>query len=96
MAHTKRPRNLNQRLPRSPSGQGFALLTSGERKLPAKLDDLRLRPLPSFRCPRHNHSRSNSASPPRTVSINRPCGVVVSAQVSASDLKPAPAFANSI
>ena len=27
-------------------------------------------------------SRSNSASPPSTVSINRPCGVVVSAQAS--------------
>src|SRR6476659_9566282 len=35
-------------------------------------------------------SFSNSARPPRTVSINLPCGVVVSAQVSASDLKPAP------
>src|SRR6476619_6537294 len=35
--------------------------------------------------------RSNSASPPRTVSINRPCGVVVSAQGSPSDLKLAPA-----
>jgi hypothetical protein len=35
-------------------------------------------------------SRSNSASPPSTVSINRPCGVVVSAQASANDLKPAP------
>ncbi len=35
-------------------------------------------------------SRSNSAKPPRTVSISRPCGLVVSAQVSLSDLKPAP------
>ena len=33
-------------------------------------------------------SRSNSARPPRTVRINRPCGVVVSAHASASDLKP--------
>ena len=30
------------------------------------------------------------AKPPSTVSIRRPCGVVVSAQVSLSDLKPAP------
>ena len=35
-------------------------------------------------------SRSNSARPPRTVSISRPCEVVVSAQVSRSDLNPAP------
>jgi len=34
-------------------------------------------------------SRSNSASPPSTVSINRPCDVVVSAHVSPRDLKPA-------
>jgi len=34
--------------------------------------------------------RSNSASPPSTVTINRPCGVVVSAQASLSDLKLAP------
>ena len=35
---------------------------------------------------------SNSARPPRTVRMSLPCGVVVSAQVSASDLKPAPFF----
>src|SRR6516165_8696187 len=35
-------------------------------------------------------SRSNSARPPRIVSISRPCAVVVSAQLSFSDLKPAP------
>jgi predicted nucleotide-binding protein len=38
-------------------------------------------------------SRSNSAKPPRTVSISLPCGVVVSAQASLSDLKPTPRFA---
>ena len=38
-------------------------------------------------------ARSNSARPPKTVSISRPCAVVVSAQASASDLKPAPTFA---
>jgi hypothetical protein len=38
-------------------------------------------------------SRSNSASPPNTVSISRPCAVVVSAHASLSDLKPAPALA---
>ncbi len=36
------------------------------------------------------NSRSNSARPPRTVSVKQPCGVVVSAQVSRSDRKPAP------
>ena len=35
------------------------------------------------------NSRSNSASPPRTVSIKRPCAVVVSAQASARDRNPA-------
>jgi hypothetical protein len=34
-------------------------------------------------------SRSNSASPPSTVSISRPCEVVVSAHVSPKDRKPA-------
>jgi len=37
-------------------------------------------------------SRSNSASPPRMVNISRPCDVVVSAQVSLIDLKPASAL----
>jgi hypothetical protein len=37
-------------------------------------------------------SRSNSARPPSTVSIRRPRGELVSAQASASDLKPAPAW----
>src|SRR5215813_8426158 len=37
-------------------------------------------------------SRSNSAKPPRTVSISRPCAVVVSAHVSLSERKPAPRF----
>jgi len=36
--------------------------------------------------------RSNSANPPSTVTINRPCGVVVSAHWSESDLKLAPAL----
>jgi hypothetical protein len=37
-----------------------------------------------------DNSRSNSARPPSTVSINRPYGVVVSAHVSARERKPAP------
>src|SRR5262249_45573683 len=37
-------------------------------------------------------SRSNSARPPSTVSISRPCAVVVSAQVSFRLRKPAPAL----
>src|SRR5580704_2230706 len=36
-------------------------------------------------------SRSNSASPPRTVSIRRPCDVVVSAHVSPRDQNATPA-----
>jgi len=35
------------------------------------------------------NSRSNSASPPRTVNIRRPCAVVVPAHVSLRDLNPA-------
>ena len=35
-------------------------------------------------------SRSNSASPPSTVSMSLPCGVVVSAQASPRDVNPAP------
>ena len=38
-------------------------------------------------------SRSNSARPPSTVSISRPCGVVVSAQVFSTERKPAPDLA---
>ena len=38
---------------------------------------------------RADQSRSNSASPPSMVSINRPCDGVVSAHVSPRDLKPA-------
>jgi hypothetical protein len=34
-------------------------------------------------------SRSNSANPPRTVSIRRPCALVVSAHVSPSEWNPA-------
>ena len=37
-------------------------------------------------------SRSNSARPPNTVNISRPCGLVMSAQVSFSERKPAPRF----
>jgi hypothetical protein len=39
------------------------------------------------------NSRSNSARPPRTIGIKRPCGVVVSAHVSPRERNPAPAFA---
>src|SRR6516164_1487321 len=40
-------------------------------------------------------SRSNSAKPARIVTIRRPCALVVSAQASCSDLKPAPRLAMS-
>ena len=36
------------------------------------------------------NSRSNSARPPSTISIKRPCAVVVSAHVSLSERNPAP------
>jgi hypothetical protein len=43
----------------------------------------------AFPCPRADQSRSNYANPPSTVSISRPCAVVVSAHVSPSDRNPA-------
>jgi hypothetical protein len=52
----------------------------------------RLRPSPVLA---RINSRSNSAKPPRTVSMSLPCGVVVSAQLSLSERKPAPRFASS-
>jgi hypothetical protein len=59
---------------------------------PTKSHALGLRTGTAVTCRARISSRSNSASPSRIVSISRPCGVVVSAQASDSDLKPAPAL----
>jgi hypothetical protein len=62
----------------------------GELSRPAEPDTALLpRFLPSPVLARIS-SRSNSAKPPSTVSIRRPCGLVVSAQVSFNERKPAP------
>jgi hypothetical protein len=61
----------------------------GELGLSAHLHSPRPGAIPAFGCPRAISSRSNSANPPRTVSINRPCAVVVSAHVSPRDRNPA-------
>src|SRR6202008_4260389 len=67
----------------------LGLLVQGELRLAAHLHAPRLGPLPAFSVRARIRSRSNSAWPPRTVSMSRPCDVVVSAHVSPRDLKPA-------
>jgi hypothetical protein len=57
---------------------------------PAEFDAALLRTLATSPVRARINSRSNSARAPRTVNINRPCGLVLSAQVSFKDLKPAP------
>ena len=62
-----------------------------DRRLATKLHARITRTLPAFALqPRRSTPRSNSARPPKTVSISRPCAVVVSAHVPASDRKRAP------
>jgi hypothetical protein len=69
----------------------LALLVIGELRLlrPILTPSALARSRPSSVRARIN-SRSNSARPPSTVSISRPCAVVVSAHVSCSERKPAP------
>ena len=75
-------------------GQGFARIEPLESFLPlvgcqlrrtAKLHSTGLRAFPASPVRARISSRSNSAKPPSTVSMSRPCGVVVSAHVSFSD-----------
>jgi DNA invertase Pin-like site-specific DNA recombinase len=77
MADVVAPRDLSQRLTRCPSGQSFAYLMLRELGASAELDPSGLRTTAPFGCPTEIRWRSNSASPPNTVSIRRPCGVVV-------------------
>lgn len=69
--------------------KGFAPLVRVELRRPSELDAASLSPL-TTPVRALVSSRSNSANPPKTVSMSRPCGVVVSAQVSPIDRKPAP------
>ena len=84
------PRDVDQRLSCLPARKRFSPLMRRELRLPAHPNPTRLGALASFARPRSDSSRSNSASPARTVSISRPCAVVVSAQESRSERKPAP------
>jgi len=71
------------------AGESPRATGAGQLRLLAEVDTTGLRcsrPLPVRA---RIGSRSNSASPPRKVSINRPCAVVVSAHASPSERKPA-------
>lgn len=84
MADVVAPANFRQGFPRFPSRQGLSDLMASELELLAKAYPSGLcRFLPSAVLTLIN-SRSNSARPPRIVSIKRPGGVVVSAQASAN------------
>ena len=65
-------------------------LMLGQLRWPTELDASFPRPPDAGVGPPFNSERSNSANPPRMVIISLPCGVVVSAQPSANDLKAAP------
>jgi hypothetical protein len=47
-------------------------------------------PLNARLCPRHDQAALKLGKPASTVSISLPCGVVLSAQASVSERKPAP------
>src|SRR5438067_3623461 len=66
----------------------LALLVLGQFRFAAELDASRFGAVASFAGAARIRSRSNSASPPSTVSISRPCDVVVSAHVSPRERKP--------
>jgi hypothetical protein len=84
MAHVVGPCDIRKYLSCLTASDRFSSLVAGQFGLATKDDPLAFaRCLPSPVRVRIN-SRSNSANPPNTVSINRPCGVVVSAQVSLS------------
>jgi hypothetical protein len=87
------PGNRGERLALRDPRQCFRLLMLGELRLPAEPNPARFGADPAFVGSAQDRWRSNSARPPSTVSIRRPCGVVVSAQGSPSDLKLAPAYA---
>jgi hypothetical protein len=82
--------NVRQTFPRPAPSQGLARLTRRQPGLPAEPRAPRHRPSAPFARTRHDQRASNSAKPASTVTISLPCGVVVSAQVSASERKPAP------
>jgi hypothetical protein len=69
--------------------QRFPPLMSGHLERATEPHPRRLRALTALAGAGRISSRSNSARQPSTVSISRPCGVVVSAHVSLSDRKPA-------
>jgi hypothetical protein len=88
--HAIRPRDVGLRLPGIEAGQRFLPLEWRKFARPAEPDAALLRPLSPSPVLARISSRSNCANPPRTVSIRRPWGLVVSAQASFSERKPAP------
>lgn len=83
MANVVGPADIDQGLASCPSRNGFLALVVRQLRLAAHATPRALaRSRPSPVRLRIN-SRSNSAGPPRTVSINLPCGVVVSAKPAA-------------
>ena len=77
-------------LPAFAARNRLALLMSVKLEGPSHMDARALAPMRPSPVRTRINSRSNSASPPRTVNIRRPWAVVVSAQVSPSDLNVAP------
>jgi hypothetical protein len=67
----------------------LALLVFGHFRFAAKLDASGLGAFASLSGASADQLFLDSARPPKTVSIKRPCGVVVSAHTSAKDRKPA-------
>lgn len=84
------PSDVRKHLPGLTACNRFSSLMAGQLRLPTKDYPSGLRALAPLTRPRSNQLALELGEPPKTVSIKRPCAVVVSAQVSLSDLKPAP------
>ena len=84
------PRHIGLRLTRGEALHGFLPLMLCHLAGAAEPNAARLGALAALSRPGRISSRSNSAKPPKIVSISRPWGVVVSHHASLSDLKPAP------
>jgi hypothetical protein len=90
MADVVAPPDLGQRLASCPTHNGFLYLMGRELGLATEPHPPRLCPLAPFIRPSLDQLAFKLGKAARTVSISRPCGVVVSAQPSAIERKPAP------
>jgi hypothetical protein len=84
MMHVVRSADVRHRFFRRPASKGFLFLMGCQLRLAAESHAL------AFAGPDPDQFSFNAARRLRTVSIKRPCGVVVSAQISLSGRKPAP------